>query len=367
MYSVSNAFLQKIKDNTRQFYWTGTEGMIREYDPEAEAQKAEEQKRLEEEKNQEHEKADVSFPVEGHKAESLKNLAVMVCNRGNLISKATGGHFSCSPELVEILSSANSVTDFMTIVNEHGGLEGIDITDRVYFTGFPDIADRNSIQAFTQLASRMNSISMEQGTVRMKQADAENEKFSFRIWLLGLGMKGEEYKTARRILLAPLKGNTAFRTDEIRERFREGCHDSCGGKRKIASCAVSDPCGTVLDRQPHALCTVCFAGMDGKRYDVVLRRFKEIPVIFGRVQRFCACEIECYNPAVLHQIFMSNFKSLCIGIVSVRATHHTENKISFQIGFFKTCKCGLYSIFLCHPAGSMELRSKSYLCIDNAL
>lgn len=197
-----------------------TEGMIREYDPEAEAKKAEEQKRIKEAQDQEDKKVDVSFPIEGHKAESLKNLAVMVCNRGSLISKATGGHFSCSPELVEILSSANSVTDFKTIVKEHGGLEGIDITDRVYFTGFPDIADRNNIQAFTQLASRMNSISMEQGTVRMKQADAENEKFSFRIWLLGLGMKGEEYKTARRILLAPLKGNTAFRTDEIRERFR---------------------------------------------------------------------------------------------------------------------------------------------------
>ena len=197
-----------------------TEGMIREYDPEAEAKKAEEQKRLKEAQDQEDKKVDVSFPIEGHKAESLKNLAVMVCNRGNLISIATGGHFSCSPELVEILSSANSVTDFKAIVKEHGGLEGIDITDRVYFTGFPDIADRNSIQAFTQLASRMNSISMEQGTMRMKQADAENEKFSFRIWLLGLGMKGEEYKTARRILLAPLKGNTAFRTDEIRESFR---------------------------------------------------------------------------------------------------------------------------------------------------
>ena len=197
-----------------------TERMIRKYDPEAEAKKAEEQKRLKEAQDQEDKKVDVSFPIEGHKAESLKNLAVMVCNRGNLISKATGGHFSCSPEFVEILSSANSVTDFKTIVKEHGGLEGIDITDRVYFTGFPDIADRNSIQAFTQLASRMNSISMEQGTVRMKQADAENEKFSFRIWLLGLGMKGEEYKTARRILLAPLKGNTALRTDEIRERFR---------------------------------------------------------------------------------------------------------------------------------------------------
>ena len=197
-----------------------TEGMIREYDPEAEAKKAEEQKRLKEAQDQEDKKVDVSFPIEGHKAESLKNLAVMVCNRGNLISKATGGHFSCSPEFVEILSSANSVADFKTIVKEHGGLEGIDITDRGYFTGFPDIADRNSIQAFTQLASRMNSISMEQGTMRMKQADAENEKFSFRIWLLGLGMKGEEYKTARRILLAPLKGNTAFRTDEIRESFR---------------------------------------------------------------------------------------------------------------------------------------------------
>lgn len=46
----------------------------------------------------------------------------MVCNRENLISKATGGHFSCSPELVEKLSSANSVDDFKAIVKEHGGL-----------------------------------------------------------------------------------------------------------------------------------------------------------------------------------------------------------------------------------------------------
>ena len=68
-----------------------TEGMIREYDPEAEAKKAEEQKRIKEAQDQEDKKVDVSFPMEGHKAESLKNLAVMVCNRGSLISKATGG------------------------------------------------------------------------------------------------------------------------------------------------------------------------------------------------------------------------------------------------------------------------------------
>ena len=42
---------------------------------------------------------------------------------------------------------------------------------------------------------------------------ADNEKYAFRCFLLRLGFIGPEYKAERKILLAPLEGNTAFKTD----------------------------------------------------------------------------------------------------------------------------------------------------------
>lgn len=89
------------------------------------------------------------------------------------------------------------------------------------FTGFPETASGNSRRAFIQLADLMNRLSVEQDRVIPKTVDEGNEKFSFRIWILSLGMKGDEYRIARKVLLAPLSGNTAFRTPEIEARFRE--------------------------------------------------------------------------------------------------------------------------------------------------
>lgn len=39
----------------------------------------------------------------------------------------------------------------------------------------------------------------------------ENEKYTFRTWLLWLGMIGDEFKTARLHLLKHLEGNIAWR------------------------------------------------------------------------------------------------------------------------------------------------------------
>ena len=42
----------------------------------------------------------------------------------------------------------------------------------------------------------------------------ENEKYAFRIWLLRLGMNGDEYKQTRKVLMKNLTGHAAFRTPE---------------------------------------------------------------------------------------------------------------------------------------------------------
>ena len=49
----------------------------------------------------------------------------------------------------------------------------------------------------------------------------DNEKYIFRVWLIRIGMQGEEFKTTRKILLENLSGNAAFKTAEQAEAFRE--------------------------------------------------------------------------------------------------------------------------------------------------
>ena len=51
---------------------------------------------------------------------------------------------------------------------------------------------------------------MQRGASRIK-TQPENEKYTFRTWLLRLGLIGDEFKTARQHLLKNLEGNIAWR------------------------------------------------------------------------------------------------------------------------------------------------------------
>lgn len=187
-----------------------SEGMIKVYAPEPEP---------ETEKEPEPSKVEVSFPMEGHTARSLRNLAAMLYSRGRLISKSTGGEFACSADQMEKLKEADTVPAFLDAVRED--LRGIAFTgDALTFTGFPETKSASHTRTFTQLASMMNALAIQQGRVLAREVDGSNERYIFRIWLLHLGMEGEAYKEARRILLAPLSGNKAFRTPENEAEFR---------------------------------------------------------------------------------------------------------------------------------------------------
>ena len=51
---------------------------------------------------------------------------------------------------------------------------------------------------------------VQRGASRIKR-QPENEKYTFRTWLLRLGLIGDEFKTARQHLLKNLEGNIAWR------------------------------------------------------------------------------------------------------------------------------------------------------------
>lgn len=91
----------------------------------------------------------------------------------------------------------------------------IEITDeKINFTWFPYTADGDEIAAYTQFVSRLCDMARDAKRVSSKPTETDNDKYAFRCFLLRLGFIGKEYKTARKILLKNLTGNSAFRCGE---------------------------------------------------------------------------------------------------------------------------------------------------------
>jgi polyribonucleotide nucleotidyltransferase len=91
----------------------------------------------------------------------------------------------------------------------------IEITEeKINFTWFSYTADGDVIAAHTKFISRLCDMARDAKRVSSKPTETDNDKYAFRCFLLRLGFIGKEYKTARKILLRNLTGNSAFRCGE---------------------------------------------------------------------------------------------------------------------------------------------------------
>ena len=83
--------------------------------------------------------------------------------------------------------------------------------DRVTFAWFPwaKIADEGI--AYSTFIDLLTKHLKEQKRVNASKTQTDNPKFAMRVFLIRLGMVGEEYKAARKILLRNLEGSSAFR------------------------------------------------------------------------------------------------------------------------------------------------------------
>ena len=167
----------------------------------------------------------VSIPVEGMSAEGLKNLVFLTRSKQYLINRAFAEEvFRIPAELVEALGSAeipDAETFLQTFQSHAEGCRGIGFQDgKITFT-LPTAGDPGMIKAFTHLTAAMVRQAKEQKRISPKETIEENEKYYMRIWLLRLGFGGAEGKEIRDLLMKKLKGNSAFRTDENRQRWQE--------------------------------------------------------------------------------------------------------------------------------------------------
>lgn len=171
------------------------------------------------------EETTVSLPVEGMTAEGLKNLIFLTHSKQYLINRAFAEDvFRVPTALVEELGSTeipDAETFLQTFQNHAEGCRGISFQDgKITFT-LPTAGDPGMIKAFTHLTAAMVRQAKEQKRISPKETIEENEKYYMRIWLLRLGFGGAEGKEIRDLLMKKLKGNSAFRTDENKQRWQE--------------------------------------------------------------------------------------------------------------------------------------------------
>ena len=170
----------------------------------------------------------VSVPLADHTVQTLKNLICTIYSRGSLLSKATGGTFHADKTLTDALDEHDfrSVPELIAFIREweetNPELQGIRFDgDELIFDGFGEAQDADHVQAFTDLASAINTMVITQKRVQAKEVDDSNEKYTMRIWLVRIGFGGAEYKTDRKILMENLSGHSAFRNDEEKAKWTE--------------------------------------------------------------------------------------------------------------------------------------------------
>jgi len=124
----------------------------------------------------------ISIPAEGFSPEALDNLRKLVDSKAPLIRKA-----------LEIDALPIEVTDV-----------------EVRFPWFSPELDSKSIIAYSQFVMALCQTAKAKTRVTAQERAFTNEKFSIRVFGIGLGLIGPEYRLIRKLLAKNLSGNSAW-------------------------------------------------------------------------------------------------------------------------------------------------------------
>ena len=164
----------------------------------------------------------IDIPIGKHTGQSLVRLVQIMWNKEPLINKAVGAPagFKISHRFIEKLveEPPTSVSEFLFSWEQLGGSNattGISFDEKkIHFTGFPYTQEPEWVRAYMDFATAVTTEAIEAKKVRPLRTEVENEKYYFRVWLVRIGLSGDEFKSTRKVLLSKLSGNSAFKTDE---------------------------------------------------------------------------------------------------------------------------------------------------------
>lgn len=167
----------------------------------------------------------ITIPIKGHSPKAFRNFANMIFSNQQFIKKALGlCEDIITQEFVHQINIIPPYTpeEFKNAYNETPQLKG----EALFF----DFDENKAVirlklrqekqDAAVTLFLLMYKTAQERRYVTFRPKAATNEKYTFRTWLLSLGMKGSQYKSVRKELLKELKGNSAFKNPRKEEGLR---------------------------------------------------------------------------------------------------------------------------------------------------
>lgn len=177
----------------------------------------------------------VHVGAEQHTAKTLRNLVNIMASKEDLIFKAVGvteerEHW-CKKADERIVQTINrnkpTSLDAIKRIWYNGGDNSYSHYDSsryhalnlhslwqgkgIEFRCFNGTMHAGRVKTYIQLCLAINHQALTQNSASYRKTETTNDKYTFRTWLLRLGMIGEEFETARKFLLENLSGDIAFR------------------------------------------------------------------------------------------------------------------------------------------------------------
>lgn len=157
----------------------------------------------------------IRLAMSEHTGRSLRNLINMVYSKPHLIRKSLGIQSQLIDEsLVSKINEAEIETlqEFQNTIGEatqNYSLE-FDFDNSTILIHLEASLTTDVFDAFNTLINLVDKSAKAQRHATFKVKETENEKYAFRVWLIRLGMIGDEYKELRKVLLKNLAGNSAY-------------------------------------------------------------------------------------------------------------------------------------------------------------
>jgi hypothetical protein len=191
-----------------------------------------------------------------HSPKTLKNIVNIVASKEDILYKALKIHVSrehyCKKTDTRFLGELNRRRPMSmdgvgrALYGESGRGEGrydsrryhglnlnsVFVKGTIEFRLFNSTLHAGEIKSYIQLCLAISHQALTQKRASHSKTISENEKYTFRTWLLRLGMIGDEFKSARLHLLKNLEGNIAWKHPGQAEMQKQRLQENRQGGRE---------------------------------------------------------------------------------------------------------------------------------------
>ena len=166
----------------------------------------------------------VHIDASNHTPKTLRNIVNIMASKEDLLYKTLQVNVSRTMEQIKSMwynGDDGSYRHYDASRYHALNLHSVFNKGTIEFRLFNSSLHAGVVKSYVQLCLAISHQALVQKSARKTKTQSENEKYTFRTWLLRLGLIGEEFKTARHHLLKNLDGNIAWKDPAQAEKQKQ--------------------------------------------------------------------------------------------------------------------------------------------------